>query len=176
MKPACSSVRRNSAWSLNRKNGGPSGSGTSRIPEVPHRGEHQSEADGLFRRRPDGERITAAAPQHPIRFRNRGVRPREMEQAEVHDDRVETGRVERQRFRVAVAKHDRRMPPRGLGNHRRREVEADHISTTRGRGGGDRTRTGRDVEDAAARRHMGGVEERTSSLRGQRAKRILVMR
>jgi hypothetical protein len=99
-----------------------------------------------------------------------------MEQAEVHDDRVETGRVERQRFRVALAKHHRRMPPRCLGNHRRREVEADHIGTTRGRGGGDRPRTGRDVEDAAARRHIGRVEERTSGLRGQRAKRIFVMR
>ena len=107
------------------------------IPELLDRGEHQSEADGRFRRRPDGERITAAAPQHPIRFRNRGVRPREMEQAEVHDDRVEAGRVERQRFRVAFAKRDRRMPPRGLGNHRRREVEADHIGAARGRGGGD---------------------------------------
>ena len=99
-----------------------------------------------------------------------------MEQTEVHDDRVETGRVERQRFRIALAKHDRGMPPRCLGNHRRREVEADHNGATRGRGGGYRTRTGRDVEDAAARRNIGRVEERTSGLRGQRAERILVMR
>ena len=73
-----------------------------------------------------------------------------MEQTEVHDHRIEAGRVEWQRLRVALAKRDRRMPPRRLGNHRRREVEADHIGAASGRGGGDRTRAGRDVEHAAA--------------------------
>ena len=37
-------------------------------------------------------------------------------------------------------------------------------------------RTGRDVEDAAARRHPGRVEQRTGGLRGQRAERIVVVR
>ena len=135
------------------------------IPKRFNRAQHHAEADGVIRARPDGEAVAAARPQHTVRFGDRRVGLRQVEQAEVHHHRVEAGGVERQRFGVAFAKRDRRDAAAARPRSSRREVEADRLRAARGRGGGDEAGAARDVEQTRARSRADRVEQRVGGLR-----------
>ena len=110
-----------------------------------------------------------------MRFRERGIGPREMQQSEVHHHGVERRDVERQRFGVACAEGDCRMPSARFLDHRRREVEADDLGAAcRGRAG-DESRTGRDVEKSRAGRRSDGVEQRVGGLHGHGSERVAIV-
>ena len=111
-----------------------------------------------------------------MRFGDRHLGPRQVEQPEVHHDGVEAGGVERQGFRVAFAKIDRGITSLRLADHRPGEVETDYLCAARRRGGGDWTRASGDVEQARAGGHLGGIQKRGCRLNRQRAECIVVMR
>ena len=111
-----------------------------------------------------------------MRFRERRVRPRQMEQPEIHDDGVEGSGVEGQRLRVAFLKHQPGQPPAGFSDHRRREVETRDDGAPLSRGAGDEPGTAGDVEQTRALRGADSIQHRPGGLRGQRAEGLSVER
>ena len=83
-----------------------------------------------------------------MRFRDRRFGARKMQQPEIHDDRVEAGRIERQRLCVALAKRDAVVSTTRVRNHGGREVEPRHDRAASGCCGGDEPGAGRDVEQS----------------------------
>src|SRR5262249_60366539 len=76
----------------------------------------------------------------------------------------------------ASGEGDTRTPPAGRRDHRRREIDGDHLRARGGGRGGDVARTGRDVEHAPSFRDAGRLEQRGDRLRRQRRERVGVVR
>jgi hypothetical protein len=124
---------------------------------------------------PPCDRGHSAAREDTRELRDGALRPREVADAEVADDRVDGARVERQRLRGGFAELEPRMGARGEGDHPRREVGAhDALRSTGGCSRGDSARAGRDVENATARAHARGVEQRRDRASGHRLEEVMV--
>ena len=95
-----------------------------------------------------------------------------MQQAEIHDDRIELFILERQRLGVACSELDTRMSPAGRIDHRRRKVDADHLRATRRGGGRNESRTSGDIEQSDAEAGADRVEQVRSGLPCQAAERV----
>ena len=137
--------------------------------------DDEAEADRELRRAPDGESVAAAGAQHATRFGNRRVGTREVQHPVVHHDRIELLGVERQRFRVALAKRDRGMTAARLLDHRSGKIEAGDDCASLRRDPGHEPRSGRDVEHTQAGVRAHGIEQRTSRLAGQIAERFRIV-
>jgi hypothetical protein len=110
-----------------------------------------------------------------MRFGDRRVQAREMQQPEVHDGSVEDTVVERERLRVTLAELEVRIAAPRLRHHQRREVEPDDARTPRRRHPGDVPRTGRDIDQTHPRSHGDRLEQRAGRLRGQGSERLGVV-
>jgi hypothetical protein len=98
-----------------------------------------------------------------------------MQEAEAAGDGVEAPRIKGEVFGIAFAKVDFRKATSCLGDHVRREVDADRLRTACGGARGDITRPGGDIEHARAGDNAGGVKERCDGADGDLAgERIVV--
>jgi len=124
---------------------------------------------------PPRDRRHSAAREDAHELRHRALGAREVADAEVADNGVEGARVEGQRLCIGLTELDPRVEGRGEGDHPRREVGADDPrGSALGRSRGDAARAARDVEDATARAHARGVEERHDRAAGHRLEEIVI--
>jgi hypothetical protein len=101
---------------------------------------------------------------------------REMKHAESADDRVEARRIEREAFGIAFAKFDPRVAASRLGDHVRREIDADRVRAARGGAVGNVAWPGGHIEDAHASANASGIEKRRDGAEGDLpGKRMIIV-
>ena len=116
--------------------------------------------DGVALGHPRREREPPARDEYAACLGERGFGLREVEDPEIHRDRVERCILEGQLVRVPLDEGQRRVQPPRLVEHCRRHVETDRLGAARGRRPRDDPRAAGHVEQPRPGPHAGGVEER----------------
>src|SRR6516165_6188553 len=83
-----------------------------------------------------------------------------MKNAEGAGDRVKARRIEREVFGIALAKFDPRVAASRLGDHVRREIDADRVRAARTGAVGNVARSASHIEDAHASANASGIKQR----------------